>query len=540
MKLSLKGRVKSLENMVGSIECEDYNELYYFIKSDIKEEYRKLIKKGDLVYFELKNNKNKRSKAFRISLAKEKTEKPQFSSKTNNTGQINIFKQDEIEPKEDKNIFKVEKIEKNIEKIKLKFKKFITENFIKLESYNQEINELIKLVVKDNIITETESLFLKEKIKELNLPETTMKNIEKYMFSNNPFFDNILSIIFKDGIVKENELNFLYEKSKENLFSKSFVNNRFWQYAINYHLNDLVKDDNFLKIIKLWYYTNHTNYNLNITKDWIILSLNVFECNNLNVNIARTLKVYENEIKKKYKLNSFNLNEIYNSFNNDLKTDENEKKLKNFNHLKVNEDYTKKEIYNFFNVPENKQGGKWNNGYCEHNGEWFIFANIGKAGKGYSGNEFDYDNSIDNYGDLNWVAINNSDPKWDSIKKLKNSLPYIFIRNIETKKHHWTFIGKGHCMYAIGKTPVKFKWKIKKENQQNASSNIIDQNNKKEIKWNDKFVSIEYKEEIINLIKQKGAFEASQLFLKLAHDNGKRNIENVMEEFEKIYDSLED
>ena len=153
MKLSLKGRVKSLENMVGSIECEDYNELYYFIKSDIKEEYRKLIKKGDLVYFELKNNKNKRSKAFRISLAKEKTEKPQFSSKTNNTGQINIFKQDEIEPKEDKNIFKVEKIEKNIEKIKLKFKKFITENFIKLESYNQEINELIKLVVKDNIIT---------------------------------------------------------------------------------------------------------------------------------------------------------------------------------------------------------------------------------------------------------------------------------------------------------------------------------------------------------------------------------------------------
>ena len=60
-------------------------------------------------------------------------------------------------------------------------------------------------------------------------------------FSNNPFFDSILSLIFKDGIVKENELKFLYEKSRENSFSKSFVNNRFWQYAINYHLEVLIK-----------------------------------------------------------------------------------------------------------------------------------------------------------------------------------------------------------------------------------------------------------------------------------------------------------
>ena len=62
---------------------------------------------------------------------------------------------------------------------------------------------------------------------------------------------------------------------------------------------------------------------------------------------------------------------------------------------------------------------------------------------------------------MNWSAINNSDLKWESIKKLKNSSPYIFIRNIDTKKHHWTFIGKGELhLYNMVSSPVKFKWKI--------------------------------------------------------------------------------
>ena len=167
MKISLKGRVKSLENMIGSIECEEYNETYYFIKSDIENEYRNIVKKGDLVYFELKNNKSRRSKAYRISLKKNKDKKATSLIKINNLGILNIFERKKKE-KEENSSFNIEKKEENIDQIKIKFKEFATENFIKLESNNKELNNLIKLVVKDNIITETEKIFLSEKINELN------------------------------------------------------------------------------------------------------------------------------------------------------------------------------------------------------------------------------------------------------------------------------------------------------------------------------------------------------------------------------------
>jgi hypothetical protein len=44
-----------------------------------------------------------------------------------------------------------------------------------------------------------------------------------------------------------------------------------------------------------------------------------------------------------------------------------------------------------------------------HKNNWFIFTNIGQAGHGFNlENEFDYNNTIDQFGDLNWEAINNS------------------------------------------------------------------------------------------------------------------------------------
>ena len=43
------------------------------------------------------------------------------------------------------------------------------------------------------------------------------------------------------------------------------------------------------------------------------------------------------------------------------------------NEIIVNNFYTKKDLYKYFNVSDLQQGGKWNNGYCEHNNKWFIF-----------------------------------------------------------------------------------------------------------------------------------------------------------------------
>lgn len=479
MKLSLRGHVDSLENTIGSIKCNEYNETYYFIKSDILGQYRNKIKKGDFVYFELKNNKNRRSKAYKITqdidkdlelILKKNSSKINIGRLQNNAADLDLSTNVKANKHKEFKISARKKIyQKDISKIKIEFQEFITEHFIKLSITNKEINELVKLVVKDNLITETEKIFLKEKLKELKLPIKILDNIEKYMFSNNPFFDSILSIIFKDGIIKENELNFLYEKSQEHKFSKSFVNNRFWQYAVYFHLDDLLKDPNFLKIVKLWFYINHTKFHLGITKDWVIFNLNIFESNNLEINIERTLKVFENEVKKRMLLSDAELKELYNSFNS---TKANTGVVADINELELNKEYSKTELYTIFDVNANSQGGKWNDGYCEHNDAWFIFANIDKSGKKDFDKEFNYDNSIDNFGDLNWAASKNSNLSEDSIEKLKRSSPYIFVSDVNTAENHWRYIGRGSCLYAIKAAPVKFKWKIIKTVNKRFSANI--------------------------------------------------------------------
>ena len=202
------------------------------------------------------------------------------------------------------------------------------------------------------------------------------------------------------------------------------------------------------------------------------MQLNILKSFKIHENINRGLEIFENKvfsfIESKYDTSSFEISKLYDL----IVLDFNDKNLeitpsiidKNNDtsiSFKVKSAYKKEDIYHMFNVPKEQQKGKWHNGYCEHNNEWFIFTNIGQTGHGFSKeNEFDYNNSLDQYGDLNWEAINNSKLSWDSIQKLKSSSPYIFIRKPETKKDYWEYLGKGSCINALDTTPVKFKWKI--------------------------------------------------------------------------------
>ena len=318
MKLGLEGKVKFLEATIGTIDCKEYNEVYYFLKSDIVESDRWKIKKGDTVLFQLKQNKNKKSKAFRVSLLSKKKKKintiKTFFREKNNNRLVNS-----IQDKENK--FKLVPINKTLVQIKSEFRVFGTENFTDLTNKSELSSDLIKLVVKDNIITDIEKKFIDEKINELDLSKELAENIKDYTFSNNPFFDNILSIIFKDGIVKEIELEFLFEKSNENSFSKSFVNNRFWQYAIKYHLDDLTRNEDFIKIIKLWFTCK--NLKIEVSKDWLILRLNIYDSNNLKVSVSKALRDFEQKIedhlKKEFSLSDYDFSNIYKSFNDTQK-----------------------------------------------------------------------------------------------------------------------------------------------------------------------------------------------------------------------------
>lgn len=457
MDLKLDGIVSSYTSGIGTIYCSNYKESYYFFKSDILENYRNKLKVNDLVKFELKSadkiKGRNRSKAFRISVINNEEDKIDLTAKKEVLHNYNKRFLDE-------NVMDHQQIIKHLPENYIDdFKTFITKDFYILTDNSAEINDLVRMVVRDNIITDIEKEFIIEKIDELKLNKNFVDDLKKYLFSNNPFFDNILSLIFKDDQVKANELKFLQEKSREYEFSKSFTNKRFWQFYFKFNFESLIHDENIIKIIKLWSFADNYIEGLNISLDWIILKLDIFQSTQIEDITQRAFLGLEKDIAEYAKKNDLkiDLNELFRANNNITKIEN-----KNVD-LIIDNEYSKNEIYGIFNVEPSQQKGKWNNGYCEHFGDWFIFANIGKPGYGYDGSDFDYQNYFDNDGDLNWSAINDSTLEWKSIQELRESDPYIFIRDNSTSKNRWVFKGKGKCLYTIREKPVRFKWKISRD-----------------------------------------------------------------------------
>ena len=276
MQLTLKGKIKKLSNTYGIIKSNDYEEEHFFMKSDIIQNDRSKIKVGSTVAFELKVNKARGSNAHKIKLLNDKNIIYDDVSKLKSSPEIET-------------VFTSSKIHVSYKA----FQEFITEGFHKLDNQDKDLNDLIKLVVSDNVITDIEKNFLKEKTLELNLSTDLTKKAVEYLFSNNPFFDNILAIIFKDGLIKENELAFLFEKSKEHNFSESFINKRFWQYYFKLHFNNLLEVKNIQKIIKLWHLSKFLEFDLAMNNDWIIMQLNIQKSLKLENNISRALNEFE-------------------------------------------------------------------------------------------------------------------------------------------------------------------------------------------------------------------------------------------------------
>ena len=126
--------------------------------------------------------------------------------------------------------------------------------------------------------------------------------------------------------------------------------------------------------------------------------------------------------------------------------------------FEINRVYRKTDIYKILNVPKGQRGGKWRNGYCEHNKDFFIFANIGIPGKTDVG-VFDYKNMVS--GDkMEWEAQNGSKLSWPTVQKLISSNPYIFVRYKDFRSGSYKFIGVGECVETRDTTPVYFKWRI--------------------------------------------------------------------------------
>ena len=162
------------------------------------------------------------------------------------------------------------------ENVQLVVSNFFKNKLIEISTGNDKIDYLIKSVVKDNLITEAEELFLKNKAKEFSFEDDIIDKAKQLLEQNNPYLDNIIHIIFDDGIVSNEELLFLNEKTTENDFTKEFVNNRFWVIAFSEYRYHLLKLKGFDNIFKLIFIYLELNLNTRLNDDKLIEYLNIF------------------------------------------------------------------------------------------------------------------------------------------------------------------------------------------------------------------------------------------------------------------------
>ena len=202
--------------------------------------------------------------------------------------------------------------------VQLVVSNFFKNKLIEISTGNDKIDYLIKSVVKDNLITEAEELFLKNKAKEFSFEDDIIDKAKQLLEQNNPYLDNIIHIIFDDGIVSNEELSFLSEKTTENDFTQEFVNNRFWVIAFSEYRYHLLKLKGFDNIFKLIFIYLELNLNTRLNDDKLIEYLNIFSnysiedvVNQAEKNILAFISELLRNSEKIKNINYF-LNEAYN------------------------------------------------------------------------------------------------------------------------------------------------------------------------------------------------------------------------------------
>lgn len=134
--------------------------------------------------------------------------------------------------------------------------------------------------------------------------------------------------------------------------------------------------------------------------------------------------------------------------------------------------YSRSDIFKILEIAPEPSGGAWFTGYVEHNGDHFIFCNIGAVGR----TGHDYDNHFS--GDqLVWFGKRPSKIEHASIKNLLSPIgsTYIFYRLAD--RDPFMFAGVATPSQVFDTTPVKVIWdfmdQIYEEDRECPPSNVV-------------------------------------------------------------------
>lgn len=128
----------------------------------------------------------------------------------------------------------------------------------------------------------------------------------------------------------------------------------------------------------------------------------------------------------------------------------------------IGKSYTRKDIFRIIGLLEDPEGGNWYTGYKNHEGDFFIFCNMGMPGR----TGHDYKNEFIG-DDLVWFAKNNTKLDQPEIQKLikPEYKKYIFIRSSNTEP--FTYVGLGQAKIYKQTSPVKIIWEFIDEDEVN-------------------------------------------------------------------------
>ena len=124
----------------------------------------------------------------------------------------------------------------------------------------------------------------------------------------------------------------------------------------------------------------------------------------------------------------------------------------------VGQSYSQDHVRELVGVGREVRGGKWASGIVEHDGEFFIFANVGSTartgrdhGNWWEGNR------------LRWKHQERSTPSWPSVNQLREDHCVVHVFWRDKRPDDFEYAGRAKLIDSRGTSPVEFLWGFSEE-----------------------------------------------------------------------------
>lgn len=115
--------------------------------------------------------------------------------------------------------------------------------------------------------------------------------------------------------------------------------------------------------------------------------------------------------------------------------------------------YRRKDIFRIVGLPDATKGGDWTTGYARLESDYFIFCNIGVAGR----TGHDYANRWSE-GDLIWYAKNGTRKNQPTIQRMTSGAGRVYVFWRDDNRAPFTFAGLAVPRYVEDCSPVRVIW----------------------------------------------------------------------------------